>query len=290
MSSDRETTRIVRSWLDDGVTQLPDRVLDSVLEEVAETPQRRLAWAPGRGRWIAAAAAVLAVAVFIGLGLSPVTVRLGDSDPTPAPIPMPFLPLLAGPIEAGLYTVDEEFAVEFTFSVPSGWSKFAVGSDHVSIVQDSSGSMFPTPPGGTALGFFVVDNLYADPCAPGNRMLDPPVGPAVEDLADALVNVPAYRTSPPQPVVISGYTGLRMNLDLQVYMCNFRQFDLWRTPSGWVRNAQGEEERNTIWILDVDGVRLVINALHFPGVSAESRAELDEVVASVRIRPGANGD
>jgi len=109
-------------------------------------------------------------------------------------------------------------------------------------------------------------------------------------ISDALASVPAYRASSSQPVVISGYTGLRMNLDLEVYMCNFREVDLWRTPSGWVRNAQGEEERNTIWILDVDGVRLVINALHFPGVSAESRAELDEVVASVRIRPGANGD
>ena len=28
MSTDRETTRAVRSWLDDGVTKLPDRVLD----------------------------------------------------------------------------------------------------------------------------------------------------------------------------------------------------------------------------------------------------------------------
>ena len=29
MSSDRDTTRIVRSWLDEGVTALPDRVLDA---------------------------------------------------------------------------------------------------------------------------------------------------------------------------------------------------------------------------------------------------------------------
>ena len=29
MSTDRETTRIVRSWLEEGVTALPDRVLDT---------------------------------------------------------------------------------------------------------------------------------------------------------------------------------------------------------------------------------------------------------------------
>lgn len=285
MTDERELTRTVRSWLVAGVTRLPDRVLDAVLERVAETPQHRAAWMPGRDPWIAAAAAVLAVAVILGLGLSPVTVRLGRPDTIPAPPPVPFVPLPAGPIEAGVYSLERDFAVELTFSVPSGWSKFDVGPDHVSIVQNPEGGVYPTPPDGTALGFFVVDNLFADPCLPGNRMLDPPVGPTVDDLAQALSSVPAYRASGTQPVVLGGYSGVTMSLDLDVYMCSFRQVMLWRTPSGWVRNPQGEEEKNTLWILDVDGTRLVINALHFPGVSAESRAELDRIVASVRIRP-----
>ena len=34
MSTDRETTRILRSWLEEGVTALPDRVLDAVLDQV----------------------------------------------------------------------------------------------------------------------------------------------------------------------------------------------------------------------------------------------------------------
>ena len=48
MSFDPETTRIVRSWLDEGVTQLPDRVLDAVLHQVPATPQRRATWWPAR--------------------------------------------------------------------------------------------------------------------------------------------------------------------------------------------------------------------------------------------------
>ena len=32
MSTDREVTRIVQSWLEEGVNALPDRVLDSVLD------------------------------------------------------------------------------------------------------------------------------------------------------------------------------------------------------------------------------------------------------------------
>ena len=48
MSSDRETARIVRSWLDEGVTQLPDRVLDAVLDQLPAIHQRRATWWPMR--------------------------------------------------------------------------------------------------------------------------------------------------------------------------------------------------------------------------------------------------
>ena len=44
MSTDRETTRIVRSWLEEGATALPDRVLDAVLDQVPATRQRRARW------------------------------------------------------------------------------------------------------------------------------------------------------------------------------------------------------------------------------------------------------
>ena len=41
MTTDRETTRIVRSWLQLGVDRLPERVLDAVLDVLPATPQRR---------------------------------------------------------------------------------------------------------------------------------------------------------------------------------------------------------------------------------------------------------
>ena len=44
MKPDRDATRIVRSWLENGVTQLPDRVLDDVLGEIPAIPQRRRPW------------------------------------------------------------------------------------------------------------------------------------------------------------------------------------------------------------------------------------------------------
>lgn len=91
MSTGRDVTRIVRSWLDEGVTVLPDRVLDHVLDRVPSTPQRRLMWAARRfvtmntfTRFgLAAAAVIVAAAVGIGLYGNSVSHR---PEPTPSPV------------------------------------------------------------------------------------------------------------------------------------------------------------------------------------------------------------
>jgi hypothetical protein len=75
VSTERDVTRIVRSWMDEGVTQLPDRVLDLVLDQIPATPQRHASWLARRfppmntyARLGLIAAAVLAVAI-VGIGL-----------------------------------------------------------------------------------------------------------------------------------------------------------------------------------------------------------------------------
>ncbi|HJP87540.1 MAG TPA: hypothetical protein VJ850_00695 [Candidatus Limnocylindrales bacterium] len=91
MSTDRETTRVVRSWLDEGVTKLPDRVLDLVLDQVPATPQRRSGWSAWRSyrmntyaKLAAAAAAVLVLAV-VGYQFIPRNGGIGGPGPSPTP-------------------------------------------------------------------------------------------------------------------------------------------------------------------------------------------------------------
>jgi hypothetical protein len=48
MSTDRDTTRIVRSWLRTDDHESADRVLGSVLDRLDTTPQRRGTWWPAR--------------------------------------------------------------------------------------------------------------------------------------------------------------------------------------------------------------------------------------------------
>ncbi len=97
MSSDPETTRVVRSWLGDGVTVLPGRVLDAVIDQLPATPQRRAPW-PARRlpemntaiKLALGAAAVMAVSL-LGLNLldGPAAPAVGGASPAPSASPSP---------------------------------------------------------------------------------------------------------------------------------------------------------------------------------------------------------
>ena len=77
MRSEHESNRIVRSWLENGSTALPDRVLDAVLSELPSTPQRRHLWSPRRYPTmslvlkLATGAAAIVLAVIVGVAILP---------------------------------------------------------------------------------------------------------------------------------------------------------------------------------------------------------------------------
>jgi len=88
MTEPRDSTRIVRSWLESGSTAIPDHVLDAALSEVHSTPQRR-PWSPWRSPRMqpflrfGAVAAVLVLAVILGRQLLPSFSGIGGPSPTP---------------------------------------------------------------------------------------------------------------------------------------------------------------------------------------------------------------
>ena len=47
--------------------------------------------------------------------------------------------------------------------------------------------------------------------------------------------------------------------------------------------AFNPKQQNEIWILDVDGTRLVILAGYPPNISTQERADLDAIINSIKI-------
>jgi hypothetical protein len=141
----------------------------------------------------------------------------------------------------------------------------------------------------------LVGNLYTGGCHWRGTALDPPVGPTVDDLANALVAQAGRDASPPTPVTVGGHPGMKVELSIpkgiDVDKCDsdgdFAVFGRWYTgaqldvgASPW---TYGNEQHNTVYIVDVDGTRQVIDTMYLPGTSAADLAELDQIVASIRF-------
>ena len=98
MSTDRDTTRIVRSWMQPDEYEPADRVLDAVLDQLDTTPQRRATWWPARRlpemnsfAKFGVAAAVVAVAAILGFNylIAPNVGGPDLEDPTQTPMAAP---------------------------------------------------------------------------------------------------------------------------------------------------------------------------------------------------------
>ena len=301
MSTDRDTTRIVRSWLRTDEHESADRVLDVVLDQLDTTPQRRFTWWPARRfpemnntAKLALAAAAVVVAAFLGIRFLAPGSNVGGPQVTPSPTPTPQAFPNGGPnLSAGSYVIDEPFPVRITFDVPEGWFSWTSTADVAGLIVDNG-----VGDGGSGWGttFWIVDNVYADPCDPGSQ-LDPPLGPSVDDLVTALASLPGYEATAPVDITISGFPGVEFELTAPDYGEECPQHRTWSAASSEPRGMlPGETSR--VRVLDVDGVRLVQimteyahtteyeQALGIPfdaNAHAADQPELRQILDSIRI-------
>ena len=198
---------------------------------------------------------------------------------------------LDAPLEPGTYFVDPDSygatSLRVVYGVPfEGWSpwfgavKFA-GDEHV------------------AVSITTVTNLVRHGCR-DHRPADPPVGPTVDDLAAALADLAPFRvTSPPEDVTIYGYSGKHLELivpdlrvggdpaDLRFIGCVDADLHSWISPpnDGAFSGYTGPGYREELWILDVEGTRLMIVAHRSAGAPREDLPELRAILDSIRIEP-----
>jgi len=294
VNADPDTTRIVRSWLEEGVTALPDRVLDAVLDQLPTTPQRRITWWPARrfqnmntSVKLGLAAAVVVVAALLGFNYFAApnvgSGGLDNSIPTPTPTPAPTAtPIPNIPdgdtLEAGTYRANPFIPVEVLVNVPDGWIG---GGDWLLF-----GPRGVEPPDGMNIRFGSVSRVFANPLNAQDGFLDPPVGPTVDDLVDAMLSHPDWPTSPPTDVTIDGYAGkvVRMTLppELEIPENRFLLFQDGQSGDRW---AFEQGQIIDFYIIDVDGQRLVLELFSYPDTPAEDLAARQAVVDALQLAP-----
>jgi hypothetical protein len=316
MSFDPDTTRIVRSWLDEGVTQLPDRVLDGVLDQVRATPQRRATWWPARRlqsvntllKFGLAAAVVVAVAVFIGintLGTSGTNVGgpgIGDASPTAEPTPeatlapSPSSSVLTGIPGGPFVLTPTDYPVQITIDIASsGWEALPEVN---AVAKDDDGLDPPESVGVALLGWAFPAGaglyVYGDPCQWSTTT---PATPATtpDEVAAALEAQASSDGTAPVDVTVGGYAGKAVTVhvpmtfdvpnatrDERFAVCDDSMFGFYGVEGepGPVRNAQGAGQVDELWILDVDGAIVVIDATYAPAASADLVEELRTLAES----------
>jgi hypothetical protein len=294
MSTDRDTTRIVRSWLEEGATSLPDRVLDAVLDQVPATPQRRARWLAWRvfdmnaTIRLAIGAAALVVAAIIGFSVLPSGSGVGGGPaatptpvptPTPTPIALPLNPQELTMTEHSTYLAGDPFQIPITFTAPAGWSG-KVGGPYAAYL-DSGPSETET----AAIELSLSQAIYADPCH-DRGFLAPQPGPTVDDLAAALASLPGFDATSPTAVTVDGYGGKQLTLTAPANFagCTLSPdgYRLWQLPLGGILSFS-PYQRTTLRIVDVKGKRLVVSSDTWPTTSAQELAEVQGILESIRI-------
>ena len=287
-----DVDRVVRSWLHEDRHEDATRVLDNALAQVDTAPQRR----SGGTAW--RTLSVNNKLVPIGLGVAAVVAvllvgsqLLGSPTPggpgsglTPSPQPSVAEPSasVAGDLPVGgTYFISlAAYPIAISVTIPApGWDGDPSGG-----VLAQNGA---EPPDGAGLITFVVDDgyfVYGDPCQWSTTRPDT-LATTVDELVAALAAQASRDASAPVDITLDGYAGKSITLhvpdDANFAECDDGKFASWGIPGdGPSRYHQGPGQIDKLWILDVDGHLVVIDANYHPGTPQDVVDELDAIVES----------
>jgi hypothetical protein len=296
----RDPDRLIRIYLSEGETNLPDRSFDAVRRDIHRTRQR-VVIGPWRepdmtslAKVAIAAAAVVAIA-FAWINFGPSQGGNGVGAPqTPTPTATTAPPPSASPralpnsglIEPGRYWLnpvgirDQTTAPRIALTVPAGWT--AREGSFVDKNYDTTDAG-----AGPALVAWQMSGTFVDPCT-NHVLVEPTPGPGIDALVDALAHQPGTRAGPPTAVTVDGYSGkfVEVTVTADITKCGGTDgFWIWASPDGDHRYVQGTNEMERIYVLDVEGRRFTFNARIPARTTAADRAELETIIASFDIVP-----
>lgn len=172
------------------------------------------------------------------------------------------------------YPVDALVEVPDGFITPGGW-----------VVENGQN--------GTAYGDLSfwgdVDRVDTNPCRTG-RLVKP--GPTVRDLAEALTGRLPRRTTTPKPVTVGGYQGLYVETTppRDLSRCDGGQLTMWKVNDADRVSYYADQPGTVVhvWILDVDGERVVVAVKLVPGHTTHA-AELVHMAETAEFVENVDG-
>lgn len=310
MSTENDVARSLRSWLREERHEDADRVLDVVFDQVPATPQRRAGWLARRSPLmsntvrilIAAAAAVVIVVVglqFIGNsntgGPGPTPTPEATSTPAAAasePAPSAWAGLPAGPFV--VTSADDPVQVTVNIATP-GWGWL---TEFDAVNKDDDGLDAPETVGAVLLAWAwpagTGINVYGDPC---HWTTTTPETPATtpDEIAAAFAAQASTDATAPVDVTVAGFAGKAITLHVPMAFdipnatreekfadCDNDNFAFYgiEGETGDARNAQGAGQIDELWILDVNGAILILDAGYSPSTPASLVDEMRAMAES----------
>ena len=144
------------------------------------------------------------------------------------------------------------------------------------------------------MGLSVWDAIQVptDPCRWSSTMTTP--GPTVDDLVKALVAQRTRNASAPAEATLAGYKGVYLEWSVPPDMVDGENCDKWPDNGyrdfvsflgvgGSERYEQLANQIDRLWVLDVNGQRLVVDATYSADATDAQKTELGQVAESLRF-------
>jgi hypothetical protein len=308
---------------DEAAERAPERLLSAARDRVQSTHQRRAWWPAWRlqsmnNRVLGGAVAAIAVIVVLGIvflpkpsgsGGPPLQSPVPSASPSPSPSPAlsstpssspavispgqicsTGIPCVTGTLEAGTYSFagGSVTPTNLTFTVPAGWTTDSgyVSKNALTIQNDLE------HPGPHEVFFatFPITNVFSDACHP-NTMVS--AGTTVDQLTSLLVAQKGGRVaSAPTNVTLGGFPAKRIQFTVPatvgVETCDngVGLLHFWPDPDGTSNGGiccSSVGSTDVVYVLHIAGEQFVVMTRQAAGATPADLAELNAIVASVKI-------
>jgi len=312
MPTDRQLDDTISRWLEaEAPMQLPDRVLRATFERTRKTRQqvglRSLLRRMHVNRFVFALGGVAVVVVVAALALGiyvndPRSGVGGLPSPTPSAIPATPAPTTTPEPSAPAFVPEPRVVtgtddpVQITVNIASsGWVPLP---EFDALSKDDDGLDSPESVGAALLAWAwpagTGFNVYGDPCQWSTTVPETPAT-TPDEIAAAFAAQAASDATAPVDVTVGGFAGKAVTLHVPMAYdvpnatreekfadCDNDVFAFYGVEgeSGEARNAQGAGQVDELWILDVDGSIVILDATYSPATPNELVEELRTLAES----------